>query len=34
MKIDYKSWFKYIWIFLVAMLVVLLVFATIVTYAL
>lgn len=32
MKIDYKSWFKYIWIFVVAMVVVLLVLATIVTY--
>lgn len=33
MKIDYKSWFKYIWKFLVAMVVVILIFATIVTYA-
>lgn len=32
LKIDYKSWFKYIWIFAVAMIVVLLVLATIVNY--
>lgn len=32
LKIDYKSWFKYIWIFAVAMLVVILTLATIVTY--
>lgn len=31
-KIDYKSWFKYIWIFAVAMIVVLLILATFVTY--
>ena len=34
LKIDYKSWFKYIWIFAVAMFVVLFAFAAIVTYAL
>ena len=33
LKIDYKSWFKYIWKFFVAMVVVILIFATIVTYA-
>ncbi|MBQ6841106.1 MAG: hypothetical protein IJO63_03205 [Bacilli bacterium] len=33
LKIDYKSWFKYIWKFFVAMVVVVLVLATIVTYA-
>lgn len=32
LKIDYKSWFKYIWIFALAMLIVLLVFATFVKY--
>lgn len=32
LNIDYKSWFKYIWKFFVAMLVVILVLATIVTY--
>ena len=32
MKIDYKSWFKYIWIFAAAMLVVLLIVVTVGTY--
>ena len=33
LKIDYKSWFKYIWIFVVAAFVALLVLATIVRFA-
>ena len=33
LKIDYKSWLKYIWIFALAMLVVLFIFAAIVAYA-
>ncbi len=32
LKVDYKSWFKYIWMFALAMLAVLLIFATIVYY--
>ena len=32
LNLDYKSWFKYIWLFAAAMLVVLLVFATIICY--
>lgn len=31
-KVDYKDWLKYIWMFLVAILVVILVLATVVTY--
>jgi len=34
MKIDYKDWLKYIWLFVVGMLVILLVFFTVVTYIL
>ena len=33
LKLDYKSWFKYIWIVLVIVLVVLIVLATVVRYA-
>jgi len=33
LKIDYKSWFKYIWMFAVAMVVVIFVLAAIITYA-
>ena len=33
LKLDYKSWFKYIWIFALAMLVVMLIFVAIVKYA-
>lgn len=33
LKLDYKSWFKYIWMFVLAMLIVLLVFVAIVAYA-
>lgn len=33
LKVDYKSWFKYIWIFALLMLIVLLIYATIVRYA-
>ena len=32
MKIDYKSWLKYIWLFVVGMLIILLVLFTVVTY--
>lgn len=32
LKIDYKSWIKYIWIFAIAMLVILLVLYTVMTY--
>lgn len=32
LNLDYKKWFKYIWIFAAAMLIVLLIFATVVTY--
>ena len=32
MKVNYKDWFKYIWLFVVGMLVVLLVLFTVVTY--
>lgn len=32
LKLDYKKWFKYIWIFAAAMLIVILIFATVVTY--
>ena len=32
LKLDYKSWFKYIWIFALAMLIVLLIFVVIVAY--
>ena len=32
MKVDYKSWFKYIWMFAVAMVVVLIIFVSIVMY--
>lgn len=32
LKLDYKKWFKYIWIFAAAMLLVILLFATVVTY--
>lgn len=31
-KLNYKEWFKYIWLFFVAMVVVLLILATVVTY--
>lgn len=31
-KLNYKEWFKYIWLFIVAMFVVLLILATVVTY--
>lgn len=34
LKIDYKSWFKYIWMFAVAMIVVIFVLAAIIAYAL
>lgn len=32
MKIDYKSWFKYIWLFVIGMFIILLVLFTVVTY--
>ena len=32
MKLDYKSWFKYIWLFVVGMIIILLVLFTVVTY--
>ena len=32
MKLDYKAWFKYIWLFAVGMIVILLVLFTVVTY--
>jgi uncharacterized ion transporter superfamily protein YfcC len=32
MKVDYKSWFKYIWLFVVGILVILLVLFTVLTY--
>ena len=32
MKLDYKAWFKYIWLFVVGMIVILLVLFTVVTY--
>lgn len=32
MKLDYKSWFKYIWMFVVGMIIILLVLFTVVTY--
>ncbi len=32
MKLDYKSWFKYIWMFVVGMVIILLVLFTVVTY--
>ncbi len=32
MKVDYKSWFKYIWLFAVGMIIILLVLFTVVTY--
>ena len=32
MKIDYKSWLKYIWLFVVGMLIILLVLFTVVSY--
>lgn len=32
MKIDYKSWFKYIWLFVLGMLIILLVLFTVLTY--
>lgn len=32
MKVDYKTWFKYIWLFVVSMLVILLVLFTVLTY--
>ncbi|MDE6284531.1 MAG: hypothetical protein K2M17_02200 [Bacilli bacterium] len=32
MKVDYKSWFKYIWLFVVGMLIILLVLFTVLTY--
>lgn len=31
-KVDYKSWFKYIWLYVVGMLIILTVFFTVVTY--
>lgn len=33
LKLDYKQWFKYIWMFVVAMVIVLLIFVTIAAYA-
>lgn len=32
MKVDYKSWFKYIWLFVVGMFIILLVLFTVLTY--
>ena len=32
MKLDYKAWFKYIWLFVVGMIIILLVLFTVVTY--
>ena len=32
MKVDYKAWFKYIWLFVVGMIIILLVLFTVVTY--
>ncbi len=32
MKVDYKEWFKYIWLFVVGMIIILLVLFTVITY--
>ena len=32
MKVDYKEWFKYIWLFVVGMIIILLVLFTVLTY--
>ena len=32
MKVDYKAWFKYIWLFVIGMIIILLVLFTVITY--
>ncbi len=32
MKVSYKDWFKYIWLYVVGMIIILLVLFTVVTY--